>query len=213
MQTTKELSLFDQLGIPGFVDDAGEPWFLLKEVCRAAEMENNPHLKDRINPRDMLSKQTLTDGGMQDMVYINESGFYAAVGPSRKSKARLLVQSLLSQLPAMRAVMSARMAELEAHIKEIQRGGGHLLLQPIPEIGARGRMNMIIRKFVARQTGGYSYPDAWRELYYQAYYRLNIDLKARSRKRKCDPLDCATPEELEKLANLANSIFRPLEEA
>jgi hypothetical protein len=70
---------------------------------------------------------------------------------------------------------------------------------------------MVIRKFVARQTGGYSYPDAWHELYYQLYYRYGIDLRARARKRKCDPLDCATPEEMQIIVNLATSIFREAE--
>jgi len=208
---TQELTIFQQLGIFGFVDDAGEPWFLLKEVCRAAEMENNPHLKDRINSKDMLSKQTLTEGGMQDMVYVNERGFYAAVGGSRKTKARQLVQSLLSEIPGIRERMTLKVVELESQLKELRRGGVHLLLQPIANITSRARANMAIRKFVYRQTGGYSYPDAWRELYYQLYYRYGIDLRARGRKRKCDPLDCATAKEMEIVANLAENIFRDAE--
>ncbi|MBN1690411.1 MAG: Bro-N domain-containing protein [Dehalococcoidia bacterium] len=211
MQATKEVTLFQQLGIFGFMDDTGEPWFLLKEVCRAAEMENNPHLKDRINPKDMLSKQTLTTGGMQDMVYVNERGFYAAIGGSRKAKARQLVQALLSHLPKMREEMGLRVAELEAQIKELRRGGDHLLVMPVADISHRARVNMIIRKFIRRQTGGYSYPDAWHELYYQLYYRYGIDLKARARKRGLDPLDCATPEEMQKIVNLAEHIFRAAE--
>ena len=144
------------------------------------------------------------------MLYVTESGLYEAIGGSRKALAKELMRMLLAALPGLRRNNqdAQLITELEARIAKLERGGAHLLLQPIAGITPRARTNMAIRKFVYRQTGGYSYPDAWRELYYQLYYRYSIDLKSRGRKRKCDPLDTATAEEMETIANLAENIFK-----
>jgi prophage antirepressor-like protein len=212
MQTTKEVTVIELKGIPGFLDENGQPWFLLRAVCQAAEMENNSHVKDRINPEDTLLKHTPTAGGIQEMLYVNESGLYAVIGGSRKSKARALCQALLKEIPSLRQNNQdiQRIAELEERIAKLERGGGHLLTT-VPEIADRARLNMIIRKFVGRQVERgyfYSYPDAWRELYYQFYYRYHHDLKACARNRKCDVLDYAESKGfMGELVNLAGHIF------
>lgn len=220
MQTTKELTIFKDKKIRVEILN-GEPLFCMQDICLAAGMKNNPHLKDRIDPKDMHIVQTLTPGGYQDMVYINESALYDVVVGSRKPKVKELRRELLVAIPALRkqSFESQRIAELEDRIEKLERGGGHFLLKPVPEISARSQLNIIIRKFISRQTSTYSYEDAWNELYIQHKYRYHIDLKERARKRekkftrKFAPLDCATPEELEGLVDLANHVFRPLEEA
>jgi len=142
--------------------------------------------------------------------FTNEPGIIEILAGSRKPIAKVILRALIDKLRT-RTISPDIIKALTDRIEQLERGGRHLLLQPLPDILPRARLNMIIRKFVARQINlgfSYSYPDAWRELYYQFKYRYpKCDLRARARARTCDPLDSATPKELEDLVNLAAHIF------
>lgn len=170
------------------------------------------HAADWIKKLSVLSKHTDNStvvsnytalkyfdiGQPSPAAFTNEQGIIEILAGSRKPIAKVILRTLIDKLRA----------RLTDRIQELECGGRHLL--PMPEISPRARLNMVVRKFVARQKQlcyQYTYPDAWGELYYKGYYHYGIDLKARARIRKCDPLDCATPKELEDLVNLANHIF------
>lgn len=67
----------------------GEPWFCLKDVCGVLCIAN---------PRDLMAKQldkqgvdkiyTLTDGGKQQLVYVNEPNLYRIIFRSNKQEAK-----------------------------------------------------------------------------------------------------------------------------
>lgn len=67
----------------------GEPWFCLKDVCGVLCIAN---------PRDLMAKQldkegvdkiyTLTDGGKQQLVYVNEPNLYRVIFRSNKQEAK-----------------------------------------------------------------------------------------------------------------------------
>ncbi|USS95778.1 Bro-N domain-containing protein [Serratia symbiotica] len=68
----------------------GEPWFCLKDVCEVLSIAN---------PRDLMAKQldkqgvdkiynTLTDGGKQQLVYVNEPNLYRVIFRSNKPEAK-----------------------------------------------------------------------------------------------------------------------------
>lgn len=193
----------------------GGIWFVAKDVCDILGL-SNPTKAVRPLPTDERGLKTFqTPGGEQTLNVISESGRYRLTMRSTKPEAKPFQDWVVKEvLPSIRKTggyaANGLIAELEARIAKLERGGRHLLLQPIPEISARARLNMIIRRFVAKQEElgyAYSYPDAWRELYYQYKYRYHEDLRARARNRKCDPLDCASPKELEDLVKLAAHIF------
>jgi len=149
-------------------------------------------------------------GQPKDAAFTNEPGIIEILAGSRKPIAKIILRALIDKLRARASISPDIIKALTDRIEQLERGGRHLLLQPIPDISARARLNMIIRRFVAKQEElgyAYSYPDAWRELYYQHKYRYHEDLRSRARNRKCDPLDCASPKELEDLVNLAGHIF------
>lgn len=202
----------------------GEPFFCVKDICDDLGLQSEEAQRrlrntgmGKTHPGIIATINTETDTGTRAMAYVNEAGLYEIVAGSRKAKARELFSQIVLALPALRQGQG-ELAELRERIEKLERGGGHLLMRPVPEIDARSRLNIIIRKFIARQVEvgrTYSYPDAWNELYFQHKYRYHIDLKERARKRekksskKFEPLDCASPEELEGLVDLANLIFYP----
>ncbi|MEN3257485.1 BRO family protein [Sodalis endosymbiont of Spalangia cameroni] len=67
----------------------GEPWFCLKDVCEVLNIENH---------RDLMAKQlddqgvdkiyTLTEGGKQKLVYVNEPNLYRIIFRSNKPEAK-----------------------------------------------------------------------------------------------------------------------------
>ena len=216
--TTKELTIykFKESPVRLLVDDKGEPWFIANDAGNILGLSDT---RKSVNLLDEDERNTIpvidSMGRPQDTFIISEPGLYKLILKSRKPQAKEFQRWVTHDvLPSIRKTggyaANGLIAELEARIVKLERGGRHLLLQPIPEISARARLNMIIRRFVAKQEElgyAYSYPDAWRELYYQHKYRYHEDLRSRARNRKCDPLDCATPKELEDLVNLAGHIF------
>ena len=102
MQITKELTVFKTKKIRGFLDDQGEPYLCLRDICQAAEMKNNSCVTKRIDSKDMFLKHTLTPGGRQNLLYVNERGLYLVIGGSRKPKMRELRQDLLNEISRLR---------------------------------------------------------------------------------------------------------------
>jgi prophage antirepressor-like protein len=192
----------------------GEPYICVQDICAEIGLQDTQVVLQRLRKTDVFSKHpgiiaainTETDTGVRAMAYVNELGLYEIIGNSRKPRARELHRQIIMALPALRRDGN-RIAELEDRITKLEAGGKHLLTT-IPEISLRSQLNMTIRKFVARQTTGYSYEDAWNELYYQFKYRYHRDLKAGARNRKCDVLDYAEKEGLTPdMLNLASHIF------
>ncbi|MCK9569566.1 hypothetical protein M0R72_11555 [Candidatus Pacearchaeota archaeon] len=210
---TQELALFKDKKLRIEMVN-GEPYLCVKDICDELGLQSE-EVQRRLRNSEMFithpgiiaTINTETETGTRAMAYVNELGLYEIVGNSRKTAARDLHRQIIMALPALRAGNN-RLAELEERIEKLERGGNHLLLRPVPEISFRSQINMIIRKFVARQTSGYSYEDAWNELYYQYKYRFHKDLKVVARKRSCDVLDFAEKAGLMgDLCNLAAHIF------
>jgi len=217
MQATKELTVFKDKRLRIEMVE-GEPYFCVKDICDELELQSEEVQRRLRNsemfnthPGIMATIDTETETGRRAMAYVNEMGLYEIIGNSRKPKSRELFQQIIFALPALRQ-NNNELNDLKDRIAKLERGGGHLLIKPVPEISARSRLNMIIRKFVARQTSGYSYEDAWNELYYQDVYRNHRYIKQSAKNRKLDPLTYAENHGLiESLVDLATYIFRPVE--
>lgn len=208
--TTRELILFKGNNIRTAYREDGEPGACLADICAQIGIKNVSHLAHRLDQGGIFSNDTPTQSGIQSMLYVTESGLYEAVGGSRKPLAKELTRVIIKALPSLRqnGQDAQQIAELEARIAKLEQGGAHLLTS-VPEISIRSQLNIIIRKFVYRQTSGYSYEDAWNELYFQYKYRYHKDLKAGARNRNCDVLEYAeATKQLPDLLALASHIFR-----
>lgn len=62
-------------------------WFNLNDICRALDLRNPRKVMTDL-PKDVTNSYTLlTNGGLQNMTFVNESGLYRTIFKSRKEKA------------------------------------------------------------------------------------------------------------------------------
>lgn len=85
-----EIQRFDFKGaaLRALTDEAGEPWFVAKDVCDVLELSNVGQALARLDD-DEKSSITLNDGtpGNPNKAIVSESGLYALVLASRKPEA------------------------------------------------------------------------------------------------------------------------------
>ena len=81
----------------------GEPMFCLTDVCRALELTNPAMVKTRLNEKGINSIDTLTKGGNQKLLYIDEANLYKTIFQSRKESAERFTDWVTSEvLPSIR---------------------------------------------------------------------------------------------------------------
>lgn len=80
-----------------------EPMFCLADICKALELTQPSKVKERLNEKGVRSIPTLTKGGEQKLLYINESNLYKAIFQSRKESAERFTEWVTSEvLPSIR---------------------------------------------------------------------------------------------------------------
>lgn len=80
-----------------------EPWFCLKDICNILDISQPSKVKDRLNKKGVNSIPTLTNGGNQNLIYVNESNLYKVIFQSRKEEAEIFTEWVTSEvLPTIR---------------------------------------------------------------------------------------------------------------
>lgn len=80
-----------------------EPMFCLADICKALELTQPSKVKERLNEKGVRSIPTLTKGGEQKLLYINESNLYKTIFQSRKESAERFTEWVTSEvLPSIR---------------------------------------------------------------------------------------------------------------
>lgn len=80
-----------------------EPMFCLADICKALELTQPSKVKERLNEKGVCSIPTLTKGGEQKLLYINESNLYKTIFQSRKESAERFTEWVTSEvLPSIR---------------------------------------------------------------------------------------------------------------
>lgn len=80
-----------------------EPMFCLADVCKALGISNVGNVKNRLSSKGICSMDTLTNGGTQTLLYINESNLYKTIFQSRKQSAERFTDWVTSEiLPSIR---------------------------------------------------------------------------------------------------------------
>lgn len=81
----------------------GEPWFCLKDVCKALEIANAVNVKNRLTPKGVRTMDTLTAGGKQGLTFVNEANLYKTIFQSRKESAERFTDWVAGEvLPSIR---------------------------------------------------------------------------------------------------------------
>jgi prophage antirepressor-like protein len=85
------------------IDRAGEPWFVLADVCRVLDIGNPAQAATRLDDDEKGITTNDTLGGAQEMTIINESGLYSLILTSRKEAAKRFKKWVTSEvLPSIR---------------------------------------------------------------------------------------------------------------
>lgn len=101
---SESIQIFEKSGIGSLaviVDENGEPLFNAKDVCDALGIDRTA--ASRLDDDEKVLRNVHTPGGMQNRLYLNESGFYTIVLKSRKPEAKAFKRWVTSEvLPAIR---------------------------------------------------------------------------------------------------------------
>lgn len=100
-----ELQIFnsEEFGDIRTVQLNNEPMFCLSDVCKALGLTQPSKVKERLSEKGVSSIPTLTAGGEQKLLYINESNLYKTIFQSRKESAERFTDWVTSEvLPAIR---------------------------------------------------------------------------------------------------------------
>lgn len=85
------------------VEKDGEPWFVLKDVCRVLGISKYRDAAERLDPDEREPVRVDTPGGPQEMTCVNESGLYSVILRSDKPEAKPFRRWVTSEvLPSIR---------------------------------------------------------------------------------------------------------------
>lgn len=91
----------------GFQEEKQMHWkkelLTLSDVCKALELTQPSKVKERLNEKGVNTIPTLTAGGIQNLLYINESNLYKTIFQSRKDSAEKFTDWVTTEvLPSIR---------------------------------------------------------------------------------------------------------------
>lgn len=103
------------------VAESGEPLFCLADVCKALDLNGGArNVKSRLNQRGVVSINTPTNGGIQQLNFITEPNLYKCIFQSRKKEAEQFQDWVCNEvLPSIRksgGYMSASVDETPEQI-------------------------------------------------------------------------------------------------
>lgn len=87
----KEIQIFSspQFGeIRTLADEDNEPLFCLADLCAALGISNHRNVKARLDEEDVRLMDTPTNGGLQQITFVTESGMYDVILRSDAEKAK-----------------------------------------------------------------------------------------------------------------------------
>lgn len=81
----------------------GKPFFCLQDICKSLGLSNVSRLKTRLLEKGFTTSKVLTNGGYQEMIFIDEPNLYKCIFQSRKKEAEEFQDWVTSEvLPAIR---------------------------------------------------------------------------------------------------------------
>lgn len=88
------------------LDQSGEPWWVLADVCKVLEIANAPHAASRLDDDEkttIANNDSQAGSGAQAYTIINESGLWSLVLTSRKPAAKRFKKWITSEvIPSIR---------------------------------------------------------------------------------------------------------------
>lgn len=160
----------------------GEPWFVGRDVAGALEY-NEPHkaVVKHVMEEDRTKYPTLTDGGMQEMWVINESGLYSLIFSSKLDSAKKFKHWVTAEvLPSIRKTGAYSMVEYPADAALLKglASAGNLIRSAMKDEKAKPYEVAIVLDSLFKQ-GGINLPNGFIRV--PEYEQMSIwDFKDRS---------------------------------
>lgn len=120
-----ELQIFNnaEFGQIRTVQLNNEPMFCLADICKALELSQPSKVKERLNEKGVNSIPTLTNRGIQNLLYINEANLYKTIFQSRKESAERFTDWVTTEvLPSIRKTGSYQKPLTQQEMMRIQLG-------------------------------------------------------------------------------------------
>lgn len=97
-----EIFNYKNLGsVRTYIDDNGEPWFCLSDICVILQLSTPTKVAERLNTKGVSLIHTLTSGGTQQLTFIDEGNLYMAIGRSRKPEAQPFMEWVYREILPM----------------------------------------------------------------------------------------------------------------
>lgn len=162
-----------------------EPMFCLADVCKALELSNPSMIKSRLNEKGISNIDTLTTGGKQKLLYVNESNLYKTIFQSRKESAERFTEWVTSEvLPSIRKTGSYQKQLSPQEMMRIQLGMLDDVSDRVSKLentmnidyGQQKVLNDLVSARVIKILGGKE-SNAYKEISKKVFAEINHDYK------------------------------------
>lgn len=162
-----------------------EPMFCLADVCKALELSNPSMIKSRLNEKGISNIDTLTAGGKQKLLYVNESNLYKTIFQSRKESAERFTEWVTSEvLPSIRKTGSYQKQLSQQEMMRIQLGMLDDVSDRVSKLentmnidcGQQKVLNDLVSARVIKILGGKE-SNAYKEISKKVFAEINHDYK------------------------------------
>lgn len=162
-----------------------EPMFCLADVCKALELSNPSMIKSRLNEKGISNIDTLTTGGKQKLLYVNESNLYKTIFQSRKESAERFTDWVTSEvLPSIRKTGSYQKQLSPQEMMRIQLGMLDDVSDRVSKLentmnidyGQQKVLNDLVSARVIKILGGKD-SNAYKEISKKVFAEINHDYK------------------------------------
>lgn len=80
-----------------------EIWFCLSDICKILDINQASKVKERLSQKGVVTIPTLTKGGKQSLIFVNEPNLYKTIFQSRKPEAERFADWVTEEiLPSIR---------------------------------------------------------------------------------------------------------------
>jgi prophage antirepressor-like protein len=182
-----ELQIFNnsEFGEIRTITKDDEPMFCLADVCKALEISNVGNVKQRLSEKGIHTADTLTNGGMQKMIFISEANLYKTIFQSRKESAERFTDWVTGEvLPSIRKTGSYQKKLSPQEMMRIQLGMLDDVSDRVSKLentmnidyGQQKVLNDLVSARVIKILGGKN-SNAYKEISRKVFAEINHDYK------------------------------------
>lgn len=197
---------FETMDVRVIADEKGETWWCGKDVCTVLGYSNDSKaINDHCKEKGVTKRYTLTDGGKQELLYINESNLYRMIIKSKKTEAEKFEEWVFETvLPEIRRtgkfyIHKERLYSEFEVIRQIEKQSFKSMALSLKESGENERMH------------GHAY-----STYNNMIYRMILGRTSKQLKEEMDLKKCASIKDyigedklkdIERAENLVHSLL------